>query len=140
MLVHAGFVGTAAVFHKGVGSHGQDGDTARVGAVQLADGPGGLVAVHHRHHHVHDDGIKGAGGAGGKLVQRVLPVDGLCHRDTGVLQHKHGDLYVQFVVLGQQYVHALRRGGRQGGGFLYPRGSAGVDGKGNRDAVGRALP
>ena len=26
------------------------------------------------------------------------------------------------------------------GGFLDPRGSAGVDDKGNRDAVGRALP
>ena len=53
MGVHARLQRVPDVLRKGVGGHGDDGDGPGQRMPQLPDGPGGLVAVHHRHLHVH---------------------------------------------------------------------------------------
>ena len=58
MGVHAGVQRRLFVFGKGVGRHGDDGNALCVLPLQSADGPRGLVAVHHRHLHIHQDGVE----------------------------------------------------------------------------------
>jgi len=101
VAVHAGLLAAPHVVVKGVGGHGQDGD-ARIGAVQAADGLGGVEAVHHRHAQVHEHRRKFPGAAVGEGFHPGLAVFRGDHRQALVLEQGHGDLAVQGVVLAKE--------------------------------------
>ena len=50
---HAAFQGVAAILVERVGSHGKDRELCPGGVIQCADLPGGGIAIHHRHLHIH---------------------------------------------------------------------------------------
>ena len=58
MGIHACIHGILYILRKGIGRHGNDGDGPGIFPVQGPDGPGSLIAVHHRHLDVHQNGIK----------------------------------------------------------------------------------
>ena len=119
MGVHAAGEGLALVLGEVVGRHGDDGDGAGVGAIHRADSPGGVVAVHYGHLHVHEDHVEGARGAHPELRHGLLAVGR--HLAGGIVDVQDGgdDLRVQGVVLRHEDVLV-----RQG----VPAGPAGVAG------------
>ena len=108
MRVHAGIQGGLFVLGKGVGRHGDNGDAAGVFPVKGTNGPGGIVAVHHRHLHVHQDRVKLAFFRASEALQGQKAV----FRDlTGgplQLQELREDLCVYLVVLGGQEAHTVQ--------------------------------
>ena len=77
------------------GCRGQSGD-------QGPDGPGGSVAVHHRHLHIHEDRGIGPRGLGGEALHRGLAVFGHIQGDALLPENFHGDHGVDLVVLGHE--------------------------------------
>ena len=80
-----------------------------------ADGPGRGVAVHDRHHQVHQNRIA-ARRVGGKGAHGALAVKRLDDLGPGAFQHELGDLHVQLVILDNQQALAVQVGGGRGGG------------------------
>ena len=68
------------------------------------------MAVPHRHHHVHQDGVKAAHRRGCKGFHRLLSVGGFGHLYAHLVQQKLHDLHVQGVVFGQQHPLSLQHG------------------------------
>ena len=68
------------------------------------------MAVPHRHHHVHQNGVKAAHRRGCKSLHRLLSVGGFCHLYAHIVQQKFHDLHVQGVVLGQQHLPPTQHG------------------------------
>ena len=125
---------------KALGRHGDDGHLARVRPPQGADAARGLAAVHHRHLHVHEDGVEGESLRLSEALDSLRAVPSLRDGHAVHLQKLGGDLHVDLVVLGQQYAPALK------GECLFPivRRLCGLcllvgDGKGQDDGEGRAL-
>ena len=105
--VHARGAGGGDVLGKGVGRHGDDGHLARVRPPQGADAARGLAAVHHRHLHVHEDGVEGESLRLSEALDSLRTVPSLRDGHAVHLQKLGGDLHVDFVVLGQQDALAL---------------------------------
>jgi hypothetical protein len=82
-----------------VGGDGEDGSGETAGA-ELADG---LVAVEHRHLHVHDHGIDGPALLGGvaNLLESFLAVARGDDLGTGAVQSQSDHLPVRVVILRQ---------------------------------------
>ena len=97
------------VIGKSVGAHGHDGHAHRVGAVHGADDARGLVAVHVRHHDVHEHQIERARCGGGERIHGLAPIGRGGNVRAGLVKHELRDLAVQFVVLYQQDGHARKR-------------------------------
>ena len=57
IAVHSGLHSRAHILVKGVGCHSNDRHIGNGRVVQRADGPGGRIAVHHRHHDIHEHQI-----------------------------------------------------------------------------------
>ena len=57
IAVPSGLHSRAHILVKGVGCHGNDRHIGNDRVVQRADGPGGRIAVHHRHHDIHEHQI-----------------------------------------------------------------------------------
>ncbi len=74
VVIHAGFHAVFDILGKGVGGHGDDGNGFGLGMAAGTYGPGGIVAVHHGHLNIHEDGVKGAGRTGDKLISGGLTV------------------------------------------------------------------
>ena len=96
------------ILHKGVGRHGNNGNQLRILSRQGAYGACGGKAVHHRHHHIHQNAVKGAHRAGGKQLQRLPAI--VHHRDlgAGILQKSLRNFGVQLVILGQHQLEPLK--------------------------------
>lgn len=62
MGVHTGIVCRLGVLVEGVGSERDDGDVGCIGLFAQTNRAGCLVAIHARHHDVHQDRIEAAGG------------------------------------------------------------------------------
>ena len=108
MLVHAGPESLLHILRKGIGRHGNDGKLIGIGGMKLPDGPGRLVAVHHRHLDIHKDHIEVAIAAFFQKLHCLLSVDnGLCLY-TKVLQEGLGDLPVKLVILRQKSSEAFK--------------------------------
>ena len=137
MGVHAGIQAFLHVLGVGVGAHGDDGHSPGTGLPAGADGFGRGVAVHDRHHQVHQDRIV-ARRVGGKGVYGALAVKRLDDLGPGAFQHELDDLHVQLVILDHQQALAVQ----VGGGFLLRPGGGRVvvDGKRQRDGKAAALP
>ena len=86
MDVHAGGKGRLLVLHKGIGGHGDDGDGTGIGALKGADGASRGMAVHHRHLHIHEDGVELPGLAGLEALYGELSVLHDLHRGAFQLQ------------------------------------------------------
>ena len=93
------------VCSTGIGRHGDDGQVVQ--SRNLANGPGGRHAVHHRHLHVHQDQIVGAVV---HLFQSLGTVLSHVHHQAGLAQQLTGDLLVDLVVLDQQHAGATQAG------------------------------
>ena len=106
--VHAALQTPVNVLGEGVGGHGDDGDALGVGAVQGTDGLGSLVAVHHGHTQVHEDGVVGSLRGGLEFFQTDLPVFRPVQGKAAGGEQLLGDLPVELVVLGQQNVDACK--------------------------------
>ena len=114
MGAHAGVQRRPFVLGKGVGRHGDDGNGGRVRPLQGADGPGGLVAVHHRHLDVHQNGVKLPLRRPLEALQRQAAI---LHNLTGGpldLQQLREDFRVDGVVFGGQEAQPPQIGGRPG--------------------------
>lgn len=61
MGVHAGVVCRLGVLGKGIGGERDDGDIGCIDLLAQTDRAGCLIAVHVRHHNVHQDRIEAAG-------------------------------------------------------------------------------
>ena len=94
--------GALLLFGKGVGCHGDDGDGGGVRTAESPDGSGGFDAVHHRHPHVHEDGVEPAGGRALKLLQGILPVFRRGDHTAHLFQDELGHIGVDLVVLHQE--------------------------------------
>ena len=68
--VHAAFHGVAAILIEGIGGHGKDRNSGQSGIFQSADLPGGGIAVHDRHLHIHQHQIIAARHGGADLFHR----------------------------------------------------------------------
>jgi hypothetical protein len=101
VVVHAGGEALVAVALHGVGGQGDHRQVVAALALPGAQQRGGLVAVHHRHLAVHQDGVEGLRG---RQREGFLAVLGDGHREAQLLQHRAGELLVDRVVLGQQHV------------------------------------
>jgi hypothetical protein len=97
VVVHAGGQAGLPVLLEGIGRHRDDGQG--LGRVPLADQPGGLQAVHHRHLHVHQHQVEAAA-----LDQAhgLLAVVGQGVVQAPAAQQHARHLLVGGVVLGQQ--------------------------------------
>ena len=137
MGVHAGIQAFLHVLGVGVGAHGDDGHSPGTGLPAGADGPGRGVAVHDRHHQVHQNRIV-ARRVGGKGAHGALAVKRLDDLGPGAFQHELDDLHVQLVILDNQQALAVQ----VGGGFLLRPGGGRVVvyGKRQRDSKAAALP
>ena len=102
MGVHTVFQGGFLVLLHGVGRHGDDGQGLHVLPAQRPDRAGRFVAVHHRHLHIHQDGVVIALLRPAHHVHRVGAVRGGFHLEASLLQDHLGNLPVQLVVLHQQ--------------------------------------
>ena len=105
MPIHARIFCLLAVVVKGVGRHGNNRNRFHIVTGERADLNSRRTAVHHRHLHIHENQIVGAGPGGFYPVHRGLPVFRHIHvfrRYAGFYQHFYGDLLVQRVVLHQQ--------------------------------------
>jgi hypothetical protein len=101
VVVHAGGEALVAVALHGVGGQGDHRQVVAALALPGAQQRGGLVAVHHRHLAVHQDGVEGLRG---RQREGFLAVLGDGHREAQLLQHRAGELLVDRVVLGQQHM------------------------------------
>lgn len=132
--VHAGIQAFLHVLGVGVGAHGDDGHSPGTGLPAGADGPGRGVAVHDRHHQVHQNRIA-ARRVGGKGAHGALAVKRLDDLGPGAFQHELGDLHVQLVILDNQQALAVQ----VGGGFLLRPGGGRVVVYGKRQRDGKAI-
>ena len=96
-----------------MGRQGDDGRVPAGGLVAATDGARGLEAVHFGHLHVHQDHVEGAAG---RELHRLAAV--VRHGDAVSLplEHLHGHLLVEGVVLGQEDVQRAQRRRHGGGG------------------------
>ena len=109
MLVHSRLFCSQPVLREGVGRHCDDGNFLCVLSVQRADHPGGLVAVHNRHHDVHQDHVKFTGAAFFEYIQGFPAIPRLGHDGTLILEHKFRDFHIQPIVFRQKNMEALDR-------------------------------
>ena len=124
VVVHAGSQGLFPVPGHGVGGHGDDGQGLKPGV--LAEAPGGLVAVHDRHLHVHEHRVESARDHG---IHRLLAVGGHGDRDPHGGQDLAGHLPVDVVVLHQQDAGPGQGGPGPGLGVGESLGSLGPAGR-----------
>ena len=111
MPVHTRFFGRNTVLGKGARGHGDDRHICGIGTIQAPDPARGLVAVHVRHHDVHQDRIDRPGLALLKDLHGLAPVPGLGNARAPLLEQKMRDLHVEFVILGNEDVEPLDRRG-----------------------------
>ena len=137
--IHADPMAGLGALVGGLCRHGEDGDGGGVGPVEGADGPGRLEAVHHRHHHIHEDGLIPARRTGGKALHGFPAVPCLVHRCALTGELELGHLHVDVVVLHQQDVHPVQP--PVVGGFgLGLCGGVLVQQEGQLDGEGSPLP
>ena len=108
--VHAAFQCVAAILVKGVGGHGNDRERCPGRVVQRADLPGGGIAVHDRHLHIHQHQIIAARRCGAYLFHRHSTVFSRIDKEAVLPQDLLCDLTVQLIVLYQQDLFALEVG------------------------------
>lgn len=80
VFVHSGIPGFFHIFYESVGGHGNNGYCFGVQPVEAANLSGGFVAIHHRHHDIHQDNVKCSDG----LSHLFLP-SGHCSDGSGHL-------------------------------------------------------
>ena len=102
MRVHASLGRPDLVLGKGVRRHGDDGHPGRVLPLQRANRARGLVAAHHRHHHVHEHRVEVARRRSPERVDGLPPVARRLHARPLLLEQELCDLEVQVVVLHEQ--------------------------------------
>ena len=118
VVVHSGGQADFAIPRHGVCRHGDDpnlsAETGLMSRLSLADAPGRLQPVHHRHLHVHQHEFVGILA---ECLNGFLPVRDDGGRESGVLQVLQRDLLVHAVVLGHQDAR-----------LCWARGAAGLGG------------
>ena len=137
MIVHAYLQRPLTVLGKGVGRDGDDGDIGPPRVFQPPDLPGGLVAVQHRHLHIHEDGVIHPRRSLLQHFQTAGTVFRPIHQQALLAHELSGDLGVKVVVLCQQDTPPGKAGlihplcGTLGHGILLSGQTAGdVDGEG----------
>lgn len=108
MAVHSGLPGLFDVSREGVGSHCDDGHSAGVGPGQRPDLLGGLIAVHDRHLHVHEDQAIVARRGLGELFAALDAVISALHNGAGLGEELNPDLLVERIVFYQQEPSAAK--------------------------------
>ena len=82
MGVHAGVVCRLGVLDKGIGGERDDGDIGCIDLLAQANRAGCLIAVHVRHHDVHQNGIEAAGGMRQVQIDDFFAVGGAGDHDA----------------------------------------------------------
>ena len=82
MGVHAGVVCRLGVLGKGIGGERDDGDIGCIDLLAQTNRAGCLIAVHVRHHNVHQDRIEAAGGMRQVQIDDFVAVDGAGDHDA----------------------------------------------------------
>ena len=109
MLVHARVDRILNILGKGVGRHSDNGDRAAVRAFgHLPDCPCRIVAIHPRHHNIHQDQIKRSGWIRGKQLDSLHAAHRARHLHALLLQQHFRDLCVEVVVLSHQHADTLQ--------------------------------
>ena len=112
MLVHAGFPRGYLVLGECARGHGDDGNRGGVGPVHRANLARRRIAVHPRHHHVHQYRVDLAWGALRERFNR-LPAVACCGDGRAFpFEQEVRDFHVQLVVLGQKNAQAVDGCGR----------------------------
>ena len=120
MPVHAGIQRSLHILCKGIRCHRNNRNLQGIGAIyESADRRSGLIAVHLRHHDVHQDDIKGSRRILRKGVNCLPSVRRPGHVSAQPLQLNRGNLRVQVIVLRQQNLYA-REVIADSGGIPFP--------------------
>ncbi len=108
MAVHPGLHRIPAVFLKGIGRHGDNRNIRQPWIFQRPNRSGGLVAVHRRHLHIHQDDVVEVRRRPLDLLHSHIPIIRLLHHHSVAFQQLPGDFTVEGVVLHQQHALALQ--------------------------------
>src|SRR5262249_44765567 len=98
VVVHSRGETTLPVTLHSVGGHGDDRYFGRR-SIQIPNGQGRLVAIHHRHHAIHEDDVVGVAG---DQLDRFPPIGGAIHLAAGPRQHSRGHPLIHRVIVYHQ--------------------------------------
>ncbi len=136
MGIHAGIHSCGNIFGKCVGCHSDNRDVGCIRTIQGTDGAGGLTAIHDRHLHIHEDGIKLVKFRLPEEFHRFLTIPCFCN-----MYLLHGkdflcNFHIDCIVLHQQDVSSVQRKAILSGGPCLRNGGRILRscGKGDQDS------
>lgn len=140
MLVHAALMALFDVVLKGICGHGEDGDERSITAGEASDPPARLIAVHDRHHDIHENEVIVAKGRFAECLDsfRAIFTGGDLH--AFFFKEIEYDLAVQLIVLDEEDVKTGEGDGSFARCFRFLRRMVDGEGNGDGEAGADALP
>ncbi len=105
MCIHSSLTCFTNVFIIGISRHRHNWYRFCIRPLHFPDYFCGCNPIHHRHHNIHDNHVKGSFRITGKSIYCLLSVHCRRYHSTFFLQNAAGNLHVQFNILHQQNLH-----------------------------------